>query len=331
MGTLLLLLMAVAAWGQNPATTVQNTNAKLNTVQPQKQTAAKVAPANGAKPATASTVAVHKAAPNSAKLASVKPTRATVKPAVATSAVKVVPAKVAQTSAKPVATKSAQPSVKPAVAVSAKKVNVAAKPAHSPVKTGTVAKAVVTSKPVAVKPVQVALKPAVVANTKVVANAKVVAKTKIVAVPKGKTSAPAAVKAVAAAKVDVKDTSAKPEGSEKEKKESSGLINVVGKRDPFLSPVMNQSMTGSGCSVGKKCLAIDQITVRGIVKADSGMIAVVVNALDKAYFLRENDPVFNGYVEKITEDSIVFKEMYQDKLGKAFTRDVTKRIPAPVV
>ncbi len=47
------------------------------------------------------------------------------------------------------------------------------------------------------------------------------------------------------------------------------------------------------------------------------MIAVVVNALNKAYFLRENDPVFNGYVVKITGDSIVFKETIQDKLGKA--------------
>jgi Tfp pilus assembly protein PilP len=136
------------------------------------------------------------------------------------------------------------------------------------------------------------------------------------------------------AKVDVKDTNTKHEGSEKEKKEdetSTKLISGVGKRDPFVSPVVAQSMSGSGCSVGKKCLAIDQITIRGVVKSDSGMIAVVVNALDKAYFLRENDPVFNGYVEKITEDSIIFKEMYQDKLGKSFTRDVTKRIQAPVV
>ena len=48
------------------------------------------------------------------------------------------------------------------------------------------------------------------------------------------------------------------------------------------------------------------------------MIAVVVNALDKAYFLRENDPVFNGYVVKITGDSIIFKETIQDRLGKSF-------------
>jgi hypothetical protein len=106
---------------------------------------------------------------------------------------------------------------------------------------------------------------------------------------------------------------------------------AAGRRDPFVSPVVSRSMTGSGCSTGKRCLAIDQIALKGVVKSDAGMIAVVVNALDKAYFLRENDPVFNGYVVKITGDSIVFKETVQDKLGKPFTRDVTKKIVTPAV
>lgn len=104
-----------------------------------------------------------------------------------------------------------------------------------------------------------------------------------------------------------------------------------GRRDPFLSPVVNRGMGGSGCSTGKRCLAVDQIALTGIVKSDAGMIAVVVNAMNKAYFLRENDPVFNGYVVKITGDSIIFKETLQDKLGKSFTREVTKKITTPAV
>lgn len=108
-------------------------------------------------------------------------------------------------------------------------------------------------------------------------------------------------------------------------------INLSSRRDPFVSPVVNRSMMGSGCSVGKRCLAIDQINLKGVVKADSGMIAVVVNSLNKAYFLRENDPVFNGYVVKITGDSIIFKETIQDRLGKAMTREVTKKITTSAV
>jgi len=102
-----------------------------------------------------------------------------------------------------------------------------------------------------------------------------------------------------------------------------------GKRDPFFSPVVQQS--GSGCSSGKKCLEIGAINLRGVVKSDTGFIAVVTNNLNKAYFLRENDPVFNGYVVKITGDSVVFQETIQDKLGKSFTREVVKRIFTPAV
>jgi AMIN domain len=116
----------------------------------------------------------------------------------------------------------------------------------------------------------------------------------------------------------------RPEEKAKEKKWA-----LTGKRDPFFSPVVQQN--GSGCSTGKKCLDIGAINLRGVVKSDAGFIAVVTNSLNKAYFLRENDPVFNGFVVKITGDSVVFRETIQDKLGKAFTREVVKRIFTPAV
>jgi hypothetical protein len=120
--------------------------------------------------------------------------------------------------------------------------------------------------------------------------------------------------------------SAKPAAAEAPK-----TVRLSGRRDPFVSPVVSQAMVASGCSVGKRCLTVDQIALKGVVKSDSGMIAVVVNAVEKAYFLRENDPVFNGYVVKITGDSIIFKETVRDRLGKAFEREVTKKITTPAV
>jgi len=115
------------------------------------------------------------------------------------------------------------------------------------------------------------------------------------------------------------------------KSDAPTQVNMTSRRDPFVSPVVNRSMIGSGCSTGKRCLAIDQINLKGVVKADSGMIAVVVNSLNKAYFLRENDPVFNGFVVKITGDSIIFKESVQDRLGKPSMREVTKKITTSAV
>jgi Tfp pilus assembly protein PilP len=126
----------------------------------------------------------------------------------------------------------------------------------------------------------------------------------------------------AAAPVKVAEAPSRPKPEEKK-------WAMNGKRDPFFSPVVQQS--GSGCSSGKKCLEIGAINLRGVVKSDTGFIAVVTNNLNKAYFLRENDPVFNGYVVKITGDSVVFQETIQDKLGKSFTREVVKRIFTPAV
>ncbi|MFZ3342083.1 MAG: hypothetical protein WA213_14450 [Terriglobales bacterium] len=113
---------------------------------------------------------------------------------------------------------------------------------------------------------------------------------------------------------------------------ANAKYNANGKRDPFVSPVVAHGVGGgSGCSTGKKCLEIAAVNLRGVVHSENGFIAVVSNSLNKAYFLRENDPVFNGYVVRITGDSIVFQETLQDRLGKTFTREVTKKITVPAV
>ena len=135
-------------------------------------------------------------------------------------------------------------------------------------------------------------------------------------------SAPAPEIAVATAPAD--KTPAAAQAKPQDKKWA-----MNGKRDPFFSPVVQQQ--GSGCSTGKKCLEINAINLRGVVKSDVGFIAVVTNNLGKAYFLRENDPVFNGFVVKITGDSVTFSETIQDKLGKPFTREVVKKIFTPAV
>jgi Tfp pilus assembly protein PilP len=147
------------------------------------------------------------------------------------------------------------------------------------------------------------------------------------AVPKTTDTKTAAAKP---AKATPAESPAESKDEAAEKKKESGYITAGNRRDPFVSPVV-EHLGGSGCSTGKRCLAIDQIALRGIVKSDGGMIAVVVNSLDKAYFLRENDPVFNGYVLKISGDSVVFKETVQDKLGHLSTREVVKKITTPAV
>jgi Tfp pilus assembly protein PilP len=109
--------------------------------------------------------------------------------------------------------------------------------------------------------------------------------------------------------------------------------STVGMRDPFISPIVKaMNGPGNGCTTGKRCLVIDQIKLKGVVESPNGMIAVVENAADRTYFLHENDPLFNGMVIHITNDSVVFRENILDSSGRSTgTRDVVKRVNAPVV
>ena len=75
----------------------------------------------------------------------------------------------------------------------------------------------------------------------------------------------------------------------------------------------------------------DEVLLQGVVTGPNGMIAVVVNSARTAYFMRVNDPVFKGYVVKITPDSIVFKETVTDRMGKPTSREVVKKVNIPAV
>ena len=215
-----------------------------------------------------------------------------------------------------------------AAPVTAKSAPAPAKTSAPAAKVQTVAKTTSTPAPVPAK-ATAAKTPAVKTAT---ASAKPAAPAK--SDSKGaKSATPAAEPAKTANAAPAKPEEKKPEetkdAKKDEKKPEDKKWAMNGKRDPFFSPVVQTN--GSGCSTGKKCLEIGNINLRGVVKSDSGFIAVVTNNLNKAYFLRENDPVFNGYVVKITGDSVVFQETVQDKLGKPFTREVVKRIFTPAV
>ena len=135
------------------------------------------------------------------------------------------------------------------------------------------------------------------------------------------------VKMHAAPKVN---TAAKPAEAGAPKDETADVSPEIKRgRDPFVSVIMERS-GGSPCTgAGKKCLIIDQVLLRGIVRSQNGSLAVVSSSANKTYFLRENDPVYNGVVVKITADSIVFRETVTDRLGKSIQREVVKKVNNP--
>lgn len=116
-------------------------------------------------------------------------------------------------------------------------------------------------------------------------------------------------------------------------KPSARAFGAHGRRDPFVSPIVSKdgiSRPAPNCTSGKRCLVIPELVLQGTVKDTSGkMMAVVANSIKKTYFLRENDQVFQGSVEKITSDSIIFREYVKDALGRETAREVVKKLVPP--
>jgi len=103
------------------------------------------------------------------------------------------------------------------------------------------------------------------------------------------------------------------------------------RRDPF-APLLGKASEGGGGSSlqnlppGKPGLVISSLRIDGIVSGPNGMIAIVSNAQDRVYFLREGDRLFDGQVEHITMDGIAFHQSGKDPFGNAVEREVAKRL-----
>jgi Tfp pilus assembly protein PilP len=155
--------------------------------------------------------------------------------------------------------------------------------------------------------------------------------------PKPSAASKPAAKAVAnpaktpAAATAVVKPAATPAASAKAPTKAAQVASKGPQRDPFVSPIVQKVTSSVSCTGGKKCLEPTQVILKGVVSSDNGRIAVVTNPANKAYFLREQDPVLNGYVIRITGDSIVFRENVTDRLGKVSQREVVKKVSAPAV
>ena len=105
-----------------------------------------------------------------------------------------------------------------------------------------------------------------------------------------------------------------------------------GRRDPFQGLIVTkkaEAQTPTRLPAGQRGLVIGQLQLQGIVRSvDGTWIAVVDNKTRRAYFLRENDAVYNGMVSKIAPDSVTFLENTTDLFGKKVAREVVTRLQA---
>jgi hypothetical protein len=99
-------------------------------------------------------------------------------------------------------------------------------------------------------------------------------------------------------------------------------------RDPFLALVVKSTEeTPASPPPGKKGLLVLRLQLKGIVLTGNGNIAVVQSASDSAAsFLREKDSIFDGEVQKIYNDRVVFTHFTKDKEGRVHSEEVVRQI-----
>ena len=113
--------------------------------------------------------------------------------------------------------------------------------------------------------------------------------------------------------------------------------NSGNRRDPFLNPLLikkeqkpvDEELTRGLPPPGIAGTYIAQAVLQGIsVRADR-RIAVVRGADTRAYFLKEGDRLFDGYLKSIELDSITLVRETKMRSGKTITQDVIKRLRTP--
>jgi Tfp pilus assembly protein PilP len=99
-------------------------------------------------------------------------------------------------------------------------------------------------------------------------------------------------------------------------------------RDPFAALVRAEdpNATRTNLPPGIAGLQVATLRIQGMVKTPDGMVAVVANPQDSVYFLHDGDHIYDGVIEKIGLDDIVFRQDSKDAFGRAVERNVSKRL-----
>jgi len=117
----------------------------------------------------------------------------------------------------------------------------------------------------------------------------------------------------------------------------SGVLYKSGNhRDPFLNPLLfkkdvnvDEEVVRGAPPPGISGTYISQAALQGIAIRENKRVAIVRGADHRAYFIREGDRLFDGYLKTIESDSITLIRETKMRSGKTFTQDVVKRLRKP--
>ena len=106
--------------------------------------------------------------------------------------------------------------------------------------------------------------------------------------------------------------------------------NPDGRRDPFVSLLTKggeRHVPRPGQDLeGVAGLAVEELTVRGIVSSPSGLVAMVQSPDRKTYLVRQNDKLLDGIVKSVTPEGLVILQEVNDPLSLVKQKEVRKML-----
>ncbi len=88
-----------------------------------------------------------------------------------------------------------------------------------------------------------------------------------------------------------------------------------GRRDPFISLALGLNILPPDKRIpGLGGMLIQGVSLRGIVRTSEGYIAMVQGTDNKSYFAREGERMYDGMIEAIDSEKIVFRQEINDPL-----------------
>lgn len=98
--------------------------------------------------------------------------------------------------------------------------------------------------------------------------------------------------------------------------EGSGFrYDAGGRRDPFVSLALGMNvLPPEARPPGLQGMLIQEVSLRGIVKTTDGYIAMIQGTDNKSYFARTGERLYDGNIQAIDDEKVVFRQEINDPL-----------------
>ena len=102
----------------------------------------------------------------------------------------------------------------------------------------------------------------------------------------------------------------------------------AGRRDPFVS-LMSRGETRlptGGRPAGTKGLLINEVSVRGVLRTNGRLMAIVQAPDNKTYTIHPGDSLHDGTVKVVASDAVIFLQRVDDPLSPVKQREIRKTL-----